>query len=259
MHTLREIRRRLSYANVASTLAVFLLLGGATALAAHGLGKHSVGARQLRTNAVTAAKLKRNSVTTRKIKKNAVTGQKIGLEAVATRHLVKAAVTGEKIAANTVTGVNIDAPSTPFSRLVAQLRSSASVSLASSQFFSLGSYTQAAGEDDQYLGGVDVTFRVGCEPPRRVEAILRMDVADPSNPQPSEIVGEGAVEDGGTGTVTRRIEFGPALEEALHPMSKLAPAAATGHTFWIYLTEAECASGGGVTASGASVDVLGTR
>jgi hypothetical protein len=72
----KQISKRLTYANVMSSLAVFLVLGGATALAA-GLAKNSVGTKQLKKNAVTAAKIKKNAVTTTKIKKDAVTGAKV--------------------------------------------------------------------------------------------------------------------------------------------------------------------------------------
>jgi len=71
----RQIRKRLTYANVMSSIAVFLVVGGATAFAA--LGKNSVGTKQLKKNAVTAAKLKKNAVTAAKIKKNSVTGGKV--------------------------------------------------------------------------------------------------------------------------------------------------------------------------------------
>src|SRR4051794_29598861 len=59
-----------------SSIAVFLVLGGATALAA-GLAKNSVGTKQLKKNAVTAAKIKKNAITTPKIKGDAVTGAKV--------------------------------------------------------------------------------------------------------------------------------------------------------------------------------------
>jgi hypothetical protein len=77
----KQIRKRLTYANVMSSIAVFLVLGGATALAA-GLAKNSVGSKQLKKNAVTAAKIKKNAVTTAKIKNSAVTTAKIKNEAV---------------------------------------------------------------------------------------------------------------------------------------------------------------------------------
>jgi hypothetical protein len=74
---MNPIRRRLTYANVMSSIAIFLVLGGATAFAASQLGKNSVGSKQIKKNAVTAAKIKKNAVTAAKIKANAVTGAKI--------------------------------------------------------------------------------------------------------------------------------------------------------------------------------------
>lgn len=74
---MKKIRKRLTYANVMSSIAVFLVIGGASAFAATQLGKNSVGAKQLKSNAVTSAKIKNNAVTTNKIKKNAVTGAKV--------------------------------------------------------------------------------------------------------------------------------------------------------------------------------------
>jgi hypothetical protein len=83
----KQIRKRLTYANVMSTMAVFLILGGATAVAATQLGKNSVGTKQLKRNSVTAAKIKRNAVTSVKIKKGAVTAAKIGAGAVGASQL----------------------------------------------------------------------------------------------------------------------------------------------------------------------------
>lgn len=66
------LRRRLTYANVIATLALFLALSGGVVWAA---GK--VGTKSLKSGAVTAGKLSRNAVTAVKIKPNAVTGTKI--------------------------------------------------------------------------------------------------------------------------------------------------------------------------------------
>lgn len=73
---MKQIRKRMTYANVMSSIAVFLVLGGATAVAA-GLAKNSVGSKQLKANSVTAKKIKKNAVTNKKIKNNAVTGVKV--------------------------------------------------------------------------------------------------------------------------------------------------------------------------------------
>ncbi len=52
-----RFRPKLTYSNVISTLCLFLLVGGGTAFAASELGKESIGARQLKKEAVTPAKL----------------------------------------------------------------------------------------------------------------------------------------------------------------------------------------------------------
>jgi len=73
----KQIRKRLTYANVMSSIAVFLILGGATAFAAK-----KIGSNQLKANSVTTAKIKKNAVTAKKIRKNAVTTAKIKNDAV---------------------------------------------------------------------------------------------------------------------------------------------------------------------------------
>lgn len=99
---MNQIRKRLTYANVMSSIAVFLVLGGATAFAASQLGKNSVGTKQLKKNAVTAAKIKKNAVTAAKIRRNAVTNAKIGDNAVTTAKIADGAVSGAKVNAATL-------------------------------------------------------------------------------------------------------------------------------------------------------------
>jgi len=62
-----RLRRRMSFANVMSVLAVFIALGG-TSYAISQLPKNSVGARQLKKSSVTAAKIKKGAVTGAKIR-----------------------------------------------------------------------------------------------------------------------------------------------------------------------------------------------
>ncbi|HWM53931.1 MAG TPA: hypothetical protein VNO20_00880 [Solirubrobacterales bacterium] len=69
---MKQVRRRLSYANVMSSIAVFLVLGGATAIAAK-----KIGTNQLKGNSVTTGKIKKEAVSKAKIKKNAVDGSKV--------------------------------------------------------------------------------------------------------------------------------------------------------------------------------------
>ncbi|HET9678449.1 MAG TPA: hypothetical protein VFP21_13205 [Solirubrobacterales bacterium] len=63
---MKQIRKRITYANVMSSIAVFLVLGGA-AFAASQLPKNSVGTKQLKKNAVTTAKIKNGAVTSTKV------------------------------------------------------------------------------------------------------------------------------------------------------------------------------------------------
>lgn len=81
---MKQIRKRLTYANVMSSIAVFLVLGGATAVAAKQLGSKTVGTKQLKANSVTTAKIKKNAVTSTKIKNGAVTGAKVNLSSLGT-------------------------------------------------------------------------------------------------------------------------------------------------------------------------------
>lgn len=77
------IIRKLSYANVMATIAVFVALGGAS-YAATALPNNSVGTGQLKSLSINAAKLKGGAVTTPKIAKEAVTGAKIKLSTLGT-------------------------------------------------------------------------------------------------------------------------------------------------------------------------------
>lgn len=94
----KRLRGKLTYANVVSSLCLFLLLGGGAAVAA-GIGKNSVGTKQL----------KKNSVTTVKVKNGAITEAKIAAGAVTETKIAKGAVTASKIADGSLTGAQIDA------------------------------------------------------------------------------------------------------------------------------------------------------
>jgi hypothetical protein len=78
---LSSFTRRLSYANVMASVAVFLALGG-TAYAALKLPANSVGEKQLENGAVTTNKLHADAVGTENIKNGAVTGPKMNFAGV---------------------------------------------------------------------------------------------------------------------------------------------------------------------------------
>ncbi len=91
---MKSIRNRLTYANVMSSIAVFLVLGGATAFAAT-----KIGSNQLKANSVLTGKIKKEAVTTAKIKNVAVTTAKIK----------DGAVTGAKVLDGSLTAADISA------------------------------------------------------------------------------------------------------------------------------------------------------
>ncbi|HMJ73818.1 MAG TPA: hypothetical protein VK471_10695 [Solirubrobacterales bacterium] len=109
---------KLSYANVVSTLALFLALGGATAYAVNQLPPESIGAKQLRPGAVTADKIRKHAVTAPKLMSQAIKSGKIANGAVKEAKLANAsvgnaklasgAVSTEKIAGDAVTGAQVN-------------------------------------------------------------------------------------------------------------------------------------------------------
>ncbi len=75
---------RLTYANVMSTVAVFLVVSGGAAYAAGHLGKNSVGTKQLKKNSVTTSKIKKNAITGAKVKAHTLVGSDINLSKLGT-------------------------------------------------------------------------------------------------------------------------------------------------------------------------------
>lgn len=104
---MRRLTGKLTYANVVSTICLFLLLGGGAAVAA-GLGKNTVGPKQLKKNAVTAAKIKNAAITTAKLGDASVTTPKLGDGSVANAKIVDNAVNRSKIADNAVNGAKVE-------------------------------------------------------------------------------------------------------------------------------------------------------
>jgi hypothetical protein len=105
---------KLSYANVTSTLALFIAISGATAFAASKLPDRSVGEFQLRPGAVTAEKIRKNAVTAPKIKAEAIkqgkiangsiTAAKLTLGSVSNGSLQEGVVTNSKLGPEAVSG-----------------------------------------------------------------------------------------------------------------------------------------------------------
>ena len=108
------MKPRLTYANVVSTLALFVALTGASAYAANQLADKSVGEPQLRSGAVTADKIRKNAVTAPKIKEGAIkqgkiangsiTAVKMTQDSVASSSIQEGAIVNSKIAPDAVSG-----------------------------------------------------------------------------------------------------------------------------------------------------------
>jgi hypothetical protein len=249
----KQIRQRLTYANVVSTLALVLVVGGATAIAAK-VPKHSVGPHQLRSNAVTTPKIKANAVTTRKIKKNAVTTIKIKDKAIKNEKLDDNAVTTSKIANGSVTGAKVDVASMPFGRIVQEARGSSTKALPDGTLtvypLQNNTYNQPVGRDDTYLGVLEVLIPETCTGARHITAGLLVDPVDPAEPKVGELVATRDFDDSSTEPITARISLGPA--------ASFQPEKATSHTLYL-AAEATCTGGGGVTATSGGIDVIGTQ
>jgi hypothetical protein len=89
------MRPRLTYANVVSTLCLFLVLGGGAAYGASQLGKNSVGPKQLKKNAVVTAKIKNEAITASKVKKGTLTGTQIDASTLGTVPTANSAQTAQ--------------------------------------------------------------------------------------------------------------------------------------------------------------------
>jgi hypothetical protein len=147
----KQISKRLSYANVMSTLAVFLVLGGATAIAAK-----KIGTNQLKAGAVSTGKLRRA----------AVTGSKIKREAVGRSKIRKQAVDGSRVANSSLTGADINedalgtVPSAASAQPVAFARVSEAGTLDAANSKNVGSVTHV-GAALSCFSGIPFTLKGG--------------------------------------------------------------------------------------------------
>ncbi len=94
---MKQIRKRLTYANVMSSIAVFLVLGGASAYAVK-----KVGSNEIKGNSITTGKLKKEAVTRGKIKKSSIDASRLANNAVTTAKIADDAVTGDKVKESTL-------------------------------------------------------------------------------------------------------------------------------------------------------------
>jgi hypothetical protein len=232
-----RVRARISYATVVSAISVFLLVAGGAAIAAGGLAKNSVGSKQLTKNSVTTAKLKNNSVTAAKIRKGAVSGVKFKDGAVGAQSL--------------------DLASTPYSKTVGVLTSSASAvvgeELTPVPMTGGGTYPQPAGEDDFYVGTFTGTVPPACEGPER-EVFLGVWMDQPPGTKPDnehQILGA-SFEGPESGTFTATAAIGP-------DSFSFQPRAPLPHTLTAYGSASCDGSTQTATIDSVEIRVVGTR
>jgi hypothetical protein len=245
------IRKKLTYANVVSTIALFLVLCGGAAIAAR-VVRRSVGTPQLKQNAVTTAKIKANAVTTRKLKLGSVTNAKLRDGAVSTEKIVNGSVTGEKIAADT----------TPFAQVVHEARGSTTISLTEeAQLYPLGeaTFTQGAHQSDSFLGALDVTFRSSCDPPRSVSANLLLDSPQPLTFSEADVVASGDAQDSHSGALSTRVELGPFFEEGIASATRFEPGAPKSQKLSLVVSGSCSGASSGISATFGGANVVGVE
>jgi hypothetical protein len=107
-----RLRSKLTYANVAATIAIFLALTG-VGFAVAKLPKGSVGPKQLKNGAVHSKKIHKNAVNAAKIKSGAVGRSELANGAVGSGKISNSAVITKKLANGAVTRAKIDPASIP--------------------------------------------------------------------------------------------------------------------------------------------------
>src|SRR5436189_4556502 len=105
---LKRLRSRLTYANVASSLALLLALSTGTAYAANTVFSEDIVNGEVKTPdlaklGVTAGKLARGAVTTGKLANLAVTGGKLAMNSVGTGRVIDESMTAADLGPNSVT------------------------------------------------------------------------------------------------------------------------------------------------------------
>jgi hypothetical protein len=109
---MRKLSGHLTYANVMSTLAVFLVIGGGVAYAANTVFSSDIVDGEVKTDdldteSVTSAKLKNSGVHTLDVDDDAVTAEKIATGAVASAEVLDASLSGIDVSNSSLTGDDV--------------------------------------------------------------------------------------------------------------------------------------------------------
>jgi hypothetical protein len=160
------------------------------------------------------------------------------------------------VAANALNGAKVNESTLLASRIVARLggtTNQALTNVATLVALPNPTYTQAADQPNELVGGTQVTFSAACTQPRSSLVYLL-------SPAPvvtaENIIGISIIQDTGAGAATRRSSF--TAFSPITGMTRAAPGAPTSRTVFMQAT-ASCNAGAGVTLDSANVDVVGHR
>lgn len=103
---MQQIRKRFSYANIVSTICLFVVLGGG-AYAATKLPKNSVGPKQIKAGAVRAKQLANNAVTGAKVADGSLTGADVADGSLTGADLANGTVANADIADKAVNSAKV--------------------------------------------------------------------------------------------------------------------------------------------------------
>jgi hypothetical protein len=166
----KHVRKRLTYANVMSSIAVFFVLGGGVAFAA--LGKNTVGTAQLKRNsvkvgkiageAVKAGKLAKNAIATNRLREGVVSTPKLADLSVTSGKLANFSVLGTKLAANAVATGNILNDAVATDKIANDAVDSSKIGDEQVKAAELGKTTQVTGAAITVAGGAVGAATVSC-------------------------------------------------------------------------------------------------
>lgn len=103
-----NLRKRLTYANVAATLALFLAVAGGTVYAASELGRNDVKSKNIAKGAVKASDLAKNAVIGAKVRDETLTGEDLKDGTIGSGDIATGAITSEDIAAGVIPQIQAD-------------------------------------------------------------------------------------------------------------------------------------------------------
>ena len=239
----RTRTRRPDHQTVVAYLALFLVLATGSAYAAATIGSDDVVNGSLQS-----IDLKNNG---------GAKGSDVAGNSLTGGDFRTGSLNGTDIAADALNGAKVNEGSLVASRIVARLGGTTNQALTGVPVLVAlpnPTYTQAANQANELIGGIQVTFSAACTQPRSATAFLLL-----GNPVLSgeNIVAIALLPDSGVGAATRFRSFnsfgGPA-----GGMTRVGSDAAVPRTVFVHAA-AQCNSGSGVTLDTAAVDVVGHR